>query len=122
MLLLFHYSIDIILPPKSLNSSEGSNGVFTCTVGQTQAIIYWTIDGLQSGLYNDVETPNIQPLGNNTLLSTLIVPALLEYNQSSIVCGTLVNGIVTQSDPVILLIQGNNNINNNQLIMLIITV
>ena len=97
--------IGIVSPPQSLNTTLGSTATFNCVVLNAQAI-YWTINGSLSDLFNDVETEVNQKPGSNALESVLLVPTVMELNDSNVTCNAVVNGIVQSSDPVLLLIQG----------------
>ena len=97
--------IGIVSPPQSLNTTLGSTATFNCVVLNAQAI-YWTINGDFSNLLDDVMTEVSQEPDSNTLESVLLVPTVMELNDSNVTCNAVVNNIVQSSDPVLLLIQG----------------
>ena len=78
------------------------NALFKCRHQVQDANIGWRINGTSIGQYLDV-TRGVVP-ENNSLVETLTIPALLEYNGTTVVClAFFIDGSPLESTPAVTL-------------------
>ena len=79
-----------------------TNALFRCRHQLLDAIIGWQINGSSIGQYLDVKRGVIPD--NDSLVETLTIPALLEYNGTTVVClAFFTDGSPTKSTPAVTL-------------------
>ena len=76
------------------------NAVFRCRHQRIDARISWLINGSSSRLYPDVVDGFIRD-SNGTLVDTLTIPAIPEYNGTEVVCeATFIDGSPREVTPL----------------------
>ena len=88
--------------PKSVNATLGYNATFNCSV--TSGFVTWIVNGTQ------LSELNLQDITAYQIQATfcLTVPAVVEYNNTVVVCSAVLvgRGNYTYSVPAVLRIQG----------------
>ena len=107
-LMLVTNFVEFIRFPTSLNVTVGQRAVFQC-IHSTADTIGWRVNDTALSTLNksSISSSGISYLPDNSIQSILVIDALSEYNNTSIMCVALFIGFSPQSSTqVMLLIQG----------------
>ena len=84
-------------------SDVEKNALFRCRHQLKEANIAWQVNG-SSSAHNLDDTTRGTILNNDSLVETLTIPALLEYNGTTVVCvAVFTDGSPTESTPAVTL-------------------